>query len=470
MRKNRSKQPQSDLFPETVVEKAAVPATHSVGNLARLVNLFGYGLWEDQPGPMDLEQALKLSPVLVALDIISQDIGKAPLLLRRKLPNGGSQIVGPREHYAAAMLADQPNPHHTWAEFIEMIVLHLGAVQNSFVAKQITRTGQATGLYPVMPGRVSILVDEESGNYVYDIQRYNTHERMFLREFERYLLPDEMIHFRGRMFDGLWGYSNLEAGSAVMALQKAVQDYQTRLYKNDAVLRGVFQMKNEPGSALSEEAFLRLKKQLSDLWTRMRTKGDPIVLEEGMEFKEISMNAASAETGKTKQAAIEDISRLFRIPPHKMMHIVNVKYENMETLEKSYVQDTLIPIARRIEQRLGIAMLSREERIDYFFEFDREAMMLTDVEKQAEIIKVMLNNGAMKIDEARARRGMNPLPNGAGDVRLVPANYQLVNDDNEVVLTSPDQMGENEDPDETEDLDETGDAEDEDEENDETDS
>jgi hypothetical protein len=117
-----------------------------------------------------------------------------------------------------------------------------------------------------------------------------------------------------------------------------------------------------------------------------------------------------------------------------MMHIVNVKYENMETLEKSYVRDTLIPIANRIEQRLVRGLLSPDERGSLYLEFDREAMELTDVEKQAEIIKVMLGNGAMTIDEARQRRGMNPLPNGAGAVRLVPSTFTLVDESNEVVL------------------------------------
>jgi HK97 family phage portal protein len=430
---------QVDMFPETVTatavavtEKALTPTGFAAGQFARLVNMFGYGIWNDEAGPLNIEEAIKLSAVLICLDVISQDIAKVTLRLRRRLPGGGSEVVEPGEHWLAQMLIMDPNPYHTWAEFIEMVILHLGAVQNAFIAKRMTRAGRVEELIPMLPARIRILVDEDYGRYFYDIDRVTPQEKIILRGMERYLLEDEVIHIRGRMFDGLFGYSNLEAGSAIMSLSKAVQDYQTRLYKNDAIMRGVFQLKNE--QTLSDEAYQRLKDQLTTLWKNVREGGKPIVLEEGMEFKGISMNSDAAETSKAKQNAVEDVARLFRIPPHKMMHIVNVKYENMETLEKSYVRDTLIPIANRVEQRLERGLLTPEERASLYIEFDREEMELTDVEKQAEIMKVMLANGAMTIDEARQRRGMNPLPNGAGKTRLIPANYALVDESNEVVL------------------------------------
>lgn len=416
----------------TQVQKAAQPL--SMSNYARLVNLFGYGVWSDEAsGPIDLERVIKLSSALVALDVLSQDISKVDLQLRRRLPNGGSEVVMPGEHWLARMLADRPNEHHTWGEFIEMVVLHLASVKNAYIGKVMTVFGKVEQLVPILPGRVRIYVDPEEGLYFYDVDRNTPHEQLLMRAFaDRFLLGDEVIHIRGRMFDGLFGYSNLEAGSAVFALASAVQDYQTRLYKNDAILRGVFTMPNE--EVLGEAAFRRLKEQLGTLWTKMRNTGAPIVLEQGMTFSHVAMNADQAETAKAKANAIEDVARVFRIPPHKMMHIVNVKYENMETLEKSYVQDTLIPIAQAIERKMGVGLMTAEERQTYFLQFDREAMVLTDVKAQAEIMGVLLDRGVISHDEARMKRGYNPKPNGAGKVFLIPANYALVDEANNVVL------------------------------------
>ncbi len=401
---------------------------------AWLADLYGYyPFGENRPLPLD--EAVQISAVLICLDVPAQDISKTPRYLRRKLKGGGSEIVDPKEHWLARLLALEPNPWHTWSEFIEMMVLHLGAVRNAFVAKKMKdRTGQVEHLIPVLPGRVRIYVDEAKQQYLYDIERLTPNEHMMLVGFQEMLLHDELIHFRGRMFDGLFGFSNLDAGANVMGFSKALMEYQTRLYKNDGSVRGVFQMPKEQVEPLDDRVFKRLKEQLSTRWAASRDAGVPIVLEQGMEFKSVAMNADQAEVAKNRDKAVEDVARIFRIPPHKMMHIVNVKYENMETLEKSYVQDTLIPICKIIEERMTRALLTPEERLEYFIEFDRDAMQLTDVEKQAKMIEVLMDRGAMTIDQALMRRGMNPLPNGAGNVRLIPQGYHLVDDKNQIII------------------------------------
>jgi hypothetical protein len=139
---------------------------------------------------------------------------------------------------------------------------------------------------------------------------------------------------------------------------------------------------------------------------------------------------------KARDAMVVDVARAFRIPPHKIFHLINVKYENMETLESSYAFDTLIPIAKALEERLKVGLLDEKDQERFFFEFDREAMTITDVEKQSEMMKVMLAAGAMTWDEARARRGLNPLPNGAGKARTIPTTYMVVDDNNDIIVAA----------------------------------
>ena len=401
-------------------------------NNAWLADIYGYYPYGDGnvSHPLNLDEALKLSAVLICMDVLAQDIAKTPLRMRRRLKNGGSEVVEPEQHWLANLLATEPNRYHTWYEFKEMVILHLCAVQNAFIGKVQDMAGRPSELIPILPGRVRILVDETSDFYVYETQRLTSHERLMLRRLDPYLLEDEMIHIRGRMFDGLYGYSNLEAGSATMSLSKALQDYQTRLYKNDATLRGVFQMKNE--ETLSEDAFIRLKKQLSERFRNMSRSGDPLVLEEGMEFQSVSMTADQAEINEAQKNAIASTARLFRMPPHKIMHLDAVKYENLDTMERSYVQDTLVPIAERVEQRLARGLLNMNERASLYLEFDRESLMLNDIEKQTKAMDALAKNGAITINEMRQKRGMNPIK--GGDVRLIPANYHLVDENNEIVL------------------------------------
>lgn len=403
-------------------------------NYVNLVRLFGFSHF---PGKqLTIEDAIKISAVSVCLDILAQDIAKTRLILYRRLPNGGKVEIEAQEHWLAGLLATEPNEFHTWYEFIEMIMLHLGIVQNAFVAKRQQRDGTVTDLIPIMPGRVRILVDEDESHYVYEVQKHTPHERILLNGFEERLLPDEMIHFRGRLFDGLYGYSNLEAGSKTFGLNDELLNFSDRLYRKDAQMRGAFEMPKEQTEALGEEAFKRLRDQLTEAHASVVEDNKPLVLEQGMKFSPFSSSPSEAELAKSRDSAIVDVARQFRIPPHKIFHLVNVKYENMETMDKAYVSETLLPYCERIEQRLARSVMSRKERGEMFLQFDREAMMVTDVQNQAMIMKVLAGHGMMTIDEGRRRRGLNPIGGEAGEQRMIPSTYTVVDKNGEVVIAA----------------------------------
>lgn len=427
---------------ETVGEAKAMTSIGAItSNLVNLVRMAGFHYFPGTTRPLSLHEVLQISAVMVCLDILSQDIAKTTLRLYRRLPSGGKQVVMPGEHPAAELLATEPNRHHHWYELIEMMMLHMGLLQNAFWAKRTAPDGTVLELIPVLPARVRIGVDEETGIYFYEVKCETPHERVQLRGLPEYMIEGELIHFRGRMFDGLYGYSNMEAGAKTFRLADELSGFQTRLFENDASMRGIFQMGAEAGE-LSEDAFKRLRTQLGEAFGRMRREALPIVLENGLEFKGIAMNAEQAEVQKAWDSAIVNVARQFRLPPHKIFHLVNVKYENMETLERSYVADSLVPYCKRIELRLKKELLlTKKERAEFFFEFDREEMVLHDPKVQAEMLKVLLPHGVITLDEARQMRGRNPLPNGAGEARLIGSTYSLVGPDNEVIIPAGGQDG-----------------------------
>ena len=112
----------------------------------------------------------------------------------------------------------------------------------------------------------------------------------------------------------------------------------------------------------------------------------------------------------------------------------NVKYDNYEPMERAYIAGTLQPRWIELEERLNRGLLSPEERLDYFLDFDRSAVELADVQKQQERIFGLIDRGAITLDEARMKLGWNPLPNKAGEVRVVPGNATMVDENNEVVF------------------------------------
>jgi HK97 family phage portal protein len=403
-------------------EKGATSGLHAVGpGFSNLVKALGLN---SSQRPLSLAESLQIAAFLLCLDVIAQDIAKSTLRLKRRTTNGGSEIVLPREHWLAELLAVEPNEEQTWYEWKEMVFLYFCAVQNSFVAKRLTATGETRELIPLMPASVTVHRAED-GTRFYRVSATSDFQRAALDGFDVFLRDEQMIHARARVYDGQFGYSTLLAGSKAMRLAEALQDYQTRLYQSDGQMRGVFQTDK---NFVTDEAFRRLRDQLAEASEKWHKKNRPLVLEDGLKFEAIGMNAAEAEVSKVFDAQVVEMCRLLRVPPHKVMHLNAVKYENLEAMENGYVNDTLVPRARAMEERLLKDLLPRSQRVDYFLEFDREEMAARDSKTQAEVIDKLVKIGVMKIDEARARRGLNPLPNREGDVRVLPVNMGIIKD------------------------------------------
>lgn len=427
------------------VLRATIPSSRKtqvdgtvVSGLVNLVRMLGMS-WPYGPDrPMTVAEAMRLSAVQVCVDVIAQDIAKVPLELRERLPGGGNRVVDPNEHPVAMLLANRPNPWHTWFEFHEMVVIHLACLQNAFVGLDRLPSGDVRSIVPFLPGRARVLIDPDDDSLFYEFQIYHDIEKAMARRWIQgpmdavILNSDEVMHLRGRVIDGIFGYSNMDAGAKTMWLVNEIASYQTRLYRNDASYRGVFKMKE--GAHLEEEAFARLREQLAEATRNAGREGRPLLLEDGLDFTPTTMTGVEAAVDEARKAAILDVARLFRVPPHKISALDSVKYDNMDTAERAYVGDTLIPYCIRIEQQYQHALLPPADRGRYFFQFNRPAMELSDPEKMAAVTRVMLGHGAMTIDEARQTRGLNPLPANAGEVRLVPSTMNVVDESNEIII------------------------------------
>lgn len=391
------------------------------------------GWMSENLGILGVDEVLKQAAFLVCCDVLAQDMAKADLQLRERLPNNTSRIVMPKEHPIAAFLAVEPNLRHTWFEFKEMFGLWGAISQNSYAVVKRLRDGTPESIVPIQSGRVLDLVAD--GAIFYDVTAATLQEQALLGQSSMRVPERDMIHVRGRMLDGMAGYSTLRAGSKVLETGTSMDVYRDKLFSEEGQLRGVFRRDKE--GTLENDAYLRLKSQLRAMMNRFRSEREPLVLEDGLDFKAISSDPSEIELSKQFEAQILQTCRLLRMPPHKVFHTSDTKYDNMDTQEKLYVGDTLVPYCMRYEQRYSKALLTREDRSRFFIWHDRDQMALKDTKLQTERIYRLVTTGIIEIDEARAEIGKNPLANKAGQVRLIPVNMIAIDRHNEVVLGTP---------------------------------
>ena len=380
-----------------------------------------------------IAQALQQHAVLACVDVIQRDLSKVDVELFERMPDGSEQKVAPEKHWLAGMLALDPNEEHLWSEFWSILTIHLVLSNNVYVAKRMARNGDVKELIPVLPGRAQILHNPSTFEKYYLVTRGSLFEQSMLRGLGDYFTPDQMIHVRKRVVDGLHGLPTLYAGAQAITMADSINDYQQRLYDNDGQARIAVQQ-NAEMRELSPEAFARLKQEIRAAAKKMMSGGEAMLLEPGYTAKVLAMSAADLKLAEMHDAAINAVARVFGVPPHKIGHISDEKYSNMEVLERTYAHDVLIPIARIFEQTFGRSLLTAKERLKYFMRFNRKQMEIIDFKTRSEMMKIGMQHAAVMPDEFRSEFGMNPLPNGAGRVRFVQSTMSMLEGDSNEVL------------------------------------
>lgn len=394
------------------------------------MSLDEFASWISENTGFGVGKVLQIAAFMLCCDVISQDIGKAKLQLREFLDNGTSRVVKPQEHPLAEMAALEPNRWHTWREFTEMMVYWGCLTSNSYAGVVRNRSGDPVSLIPFQSGHVHMKVN--GSDVFYDVTAGTQFEMALLGAGMKTFPERDMVHARYRVIDGANGYSTLSAGRHTLDTSSAMDDFRKKLFGEQGQLRGVFTREGE--GVLDEMAFQRLRQQFRILMSRFSAVNEPIVLEDGLKFDSISSNPQEMELSKQFEAQVNEVCRLLRVPPHKVFLMGAIKYDNWETADKAYLSETLEPRAEALEERMSKMLLSRKDRLRYFFQYDRSNMAIKDSKSETERAVKAYQFGGITTDEFRAMIGINPLDNGMGAYRLIPTNMTLIDENGNVVV------------------------------------
>ncbi|GJD59610.1 hypothetical protein MTDSW087_05698 [Methylobacterium dankookense] len=397
---------------------------------------------------ISIGEALQQAAVTVCLDVMAQDTGKAPIRLRKRTrsPAGhiGSQVMLPEEHPVAALLWLRPNKWMTWPELVEMTVFHLGLVNNAYWIPRKTLGGDVLSLVPILPGRCRKDAWPDQREFCYRVSVAGVVDRVLMDADRDFILfEDEICHFATRRLNGVTGASTLFLAQRTLALNAALQEFQNRLFTRGDMPRGVFELPE--GRELTQEQFDRVVDSFKAALRAVREEDAPIVVEGGAKWQRMAMTAMEAGVNESWDRAVSETARMFRIPPYKLQHYANVKYENMDSMAQFYADESLIPRARVIEERLTFALLTEREIMQgLYIEFDREALYITDIKSRTERATKLFEKGIITKNRALEMVGENPAE--FGDVYMMPANTFLISTSNEVIVTNQAAKGDGSQP------------------------
>lgn len=136
-------------------------------------------------------------------------------------------------------------------------------------------------------------------------------------------------------------------------------------------------------------------------------------------FKPISIPPNDAQFLETRKFQINEICRIFRVPPHMVADLEKSSFSNIEQQSLDFIVNTIRPWLIRIEQSVCQKLLLEAEKGVYFAKFNVNGMLRGDFTSRMNGYAIARQNGWMNVDEIRELEDMNKLPKGMGGDRYL---------------------------------------------------
>ena len=349
--------------------------------------------------------AVQVSTVYACVRVIAETIASLPLGVYEETDDGNRKAT---DHPLYRLLHDEPNPEMTSFVMRETMLTHLLLWGNSY--SQIIRTGRnkVVGLYPLLPDKMDVDRDTK-GNLTYT---YTTTEGA-----QVVLSPSDVLHIPGLGFDGIMGYSPIALEKNAIGLGIAAEEYGSRFFQNGA----------RPSGILTHPNTVKDPKRLRESWNAAyggSTNGSKVaILEESMTFTPISLPNNEAQSLETRKFQVEEICRIFRVPPHLIGNLDRATFSNIENQSIDFAVHTIRPWLVRIEQAMNRALFAESEKGRFYVQFNIDGLMRGDYKSRMEGYSIGRQNGWLSANDIRSLENMNPIPaEEGGDTYLVNGN------------------------------------------------
>ena len=361
------------------------------------------------------QKALTVAAVWRAVHLISDAVAKLPLGVYREDPSG--QLADP-DHPAYRLLRYAPNEMMTPFVVKQLLTSHALIEGNGYAYIFRDRGGRPVEILPLDPQRTEPVMHNGELWYLHKLRK---------NEEVRKLRAEDVLHIKGLGYDGLRGYAVLTLARETLGLAVATTTYGATFFRNNARPNAVLK---HPGK-LSKEA----RNNLRDSWERLNGGLDnshrTAVLEEGLDIKELTINARDSQLIESKQFSLVDVANWFGVPPNKLGANVSTSYGSLEQDNQHFLDHGVDPWLVLWEEECQAKLLSSRERLraSHGVAFDRFPLQRADLDKRANYYSKAIAGGWMAPDEARKREGDNPMPGGLGRVYFRPLNLQAVGGD-----------------------------------------
>lgn len=366
------------------------------------------------------QTAMQTTAVYACVRILSEAVAGLPLHIYRYRADGGKERIP--QHPLYSLLHDEPNSEMTSFVFRETLMSHLLLWGNAYAQVVRNGRGQVIALYPLLPNKMDVS-RAANGELLYTYYRDSDETGLNPKGGYVTLRKDEVLHIPGLGFDGLIGYSPIAMSKNTIGMSLATEEYGASFFANGA----------NPGGVLEHPGVIKDIQRVKDSWnTAYQGSGNAhkiAVLEEGMKFQAIGIPPEEAQFLETRKFQIDEIARIFRVPPHMVGDLEKSSFSNIEQQSLEFVKYTLDPWVVRWEQSLQQSLILPSEKASLMIRFNLDGLLRGDYQSRMQGYSVGIQNGFYSVNDVRQLEDLNLLEDAeGGNLHFVNGNMVKLKD------------------------------------------
>lgn len=339
--------------------------------------------------------AENLATVTACVSVIASGLASLPALVYLEQADG--RVEAP--NHPVSRLIAAPNQHQTWPDWCEWTMAQVLLHGNAISVLEYDGAGRPISLRPIPWQHVSLQL-LPSGRLAYDVVSI---QGQFggTGQMRRYLEGD-VVHLRDRSDDGLVGRSRISRARDVLGNALALQDWSSHAWSNATTPAGAVKVP----AAMSDTNFKRFSDRLRERHQGTHNARSVLILEGGAEWQPLGMSAEDAEVLDSRKFSVEELARLFNVPPPLVQDYTRNTFTNSGQADVWFASRTLAPWATKIEQEFKRTVFGPSS--NYCLTIDLAGLMRGDFATRWQSYALAVQNNILDVNEIREQEGYGP--------------------------------------------------------------
>ncbi len=324
--------------------------------------------------------AISIPAVLACVKVIAETIATLPCHIYERT---GDRTTRTQDHELDYLLHHTPDGFMTKVNFFETIMFHTLIFGNAFVEIERNNMFQVDALNILSPEQMNIVFENNTVTYEYNcdgtMKKYSA---------------NAIIHIAGLSGNGIIGLSPIYTCRTDLSTMLAQSDFSRDFFSKGAKRTPVLTSETNLGDGA--------RQNLKDGFKKAWNENGIVLLENGIKVEPMTMALSDAQFLESKQYSLQEVCRIYRVPPHMVCDLSHATFSNIEQQYTAFVRETIVTWCVRLENAFGMKLFGRYDKTKYFIKFVVDGLLRGDTATRQTAYEKQLANGVITINEWRA--------------------------------------------------------------------